>query len=41
MKKIKVSSKYNNKKIIYVIEKEFPMLSSGAIYKALRKKDIR
>lgn len=41
MKSLIVSQKFNGKKIIEYLMKEFPNLSQGTIYKALRKKDIR
>ena len=41
MKSLVVKNKYNGKKIISYLMNEFPNLSRSAIYKALRKKDIR
>ena len=41
MQKIIVSQKYNNKKIVNFLLDTYPGLSSSAVYKALRKKDIR
>lgn len=41
MKNLVVSKKFNSKKLISFLESEFPHLSQGTIYKALRKKDIR
>lgn len=40
MIKIKVSKKYNNKKIVNFLLDSFPSIPSSAVYKALRKKDI-
>ena len=41
MKKVIVTEKYNNKKLINYILDSFPHLNSNTLYKALRKKDIR
>lgn len=41
MKKIIVNEKYNNKKLNSFILDSFPKLNPNALYKALRKKDIR
>lgn len=41
MKKLKVDKKYNNKKLNKFLQDIFPNLSSGLIYKTLRKKDIK
>lgn len=40
MIKIKVSKKYNNKKIVNLILDTYPSLSSSTVFKTLRKKDI-
>ena len=41
MKKIVVTKKYNNKKLVSFILDSFPNLNPNTLYKALRKKDIR
>lgn len=41
MRKIIVNEKYNNKKLNSFILDSFPNLNKNALYKALRKKDIR
>lgn len=41
MKTINIDNKNNEKKLINILQKEFPTLSLNTIYKALRKKDIR
>lgn len=41
MKKIIVTNKYNNKKILYILQDFFNGLSSSMFFKALRKKDIK
>ena len=41
MRKIIVSTKYDNKKLNSFILSEFPNLNKNILYKALRKKDIR
>lgn len=41
MKKIIVTEKYNNKKLEHFILDSFEYLNKNALYKALRKKDIR
>ena len=41
MKILIVNEKYNNKKLIDFLKGNFPSLSNSAIFKALRKKDIR
>ena len=41
MKKLIVTKKYNNKKVINFILSNFPKLSSNTLYKALRQKDIK
>lgn len=41
MKILKITEKYNNKKLNSVILKEFSNLNINILYKALRKKDIR
>ena len=40
MIKVKVSKKYNNKKIVNFLLDSFPSIPSSTVYKALRKKDI-
>lgn len=41
MRNLVVSHKYDGKKLITYLMSEFPSVSQNAIYKALRKKDIR
>ena len=41
MRTINIDNKNNEKKLINILQKEFPTLSLNTIYKALRKKDIR
>lgn len=41
MKTIKITEKYNKKRISNVLLREFPGISMNTIYKALRKKDIK
>lgn len=41
MKKLVISEKYNNKKIVNVLLSEFNGLSPSLVYKTLRKKDIK
>ena len=41
MRKIIVNKKFDNKKVLYCIEENFPNLSYNMLNKALRKKDIR
>lgn len=41
MKTFKINNEYDGKKLNNVLLKEFPALSINAVYKALRKKDIR
>ena len=41
MRNLVVSQKFDGKKLTAYLSHEFPNLSQGAIYKALRKKDIR
>ena len=41
MKSLKVTEKYNNKKLSNFIFDAFPALNKNAFFKALRKKDIR
>lgn len=41
MRTINIDNKNNEKKLINILQKEFPTLSLNTFYKALRKKDIR
>lgn len=41
MKILKVTEKYNNKKLINILQDKFNGLSTSMIYKTLRKKDIK
>ena len=41
MKELIVNKKYNNKKIDEFLYGNFPALTKGVLYKALRKKDIQ
>ena len=41
MKILTVTEKYNNKKLITFLQDNFTNLSNGAMYRALRKKDIK
>ena len=41
MKILKVSHKFDNKKLVAFLSYEFPKISQNMFYKALRKKDIR
>ena len=41
MRKLIVTKKYNNKKVVNFILNNFPKLSTNTLYKALRQKDIK
>lgn len=41
MKKLIVTQKYNNKKVVNFILNNYPSLSANTLYKALRQKDIK